>query len=77
MFLLPERAQPAPQVHELPVESRQLSGALRCGLQSGHVGRSADLLLGSIDSGDLVSLDAEVHQVEYNSRRTRGAGLYR
>jgi hypothetical protein len=46
-------------------------------LQSGHVGRSADLLLGSIDSGDLVSLDAEVHQVEYNSRRTRGAGLYR
>ena len=25
MFLLPERAQPASQVHELPVESRQLS----------------------------------------------------
>ena len=42
MFLLPERAQPASQVHELPVESRQLSGALRFGSQSGHVGRSAD-----------------------------------
>ena len=75
MFLLPERAQPAPQVHELPVESRQLSGALRFGSQSGHVGRSADLL-GSIDSEDLVSIDTEVHQVEYNTRRTRGAGLY-
>jgi len=76
MFLLPERAQPAPQVHELPVESRQLSGALRFGSQSGHVGRSADLL-GSIGSGDLVSIDTKVHQVEYNSRRTRGAGLHR
>ena len=42
MFLLPERAQQAPQVHELPVESRQLSGALQFGWQSGHVGRSAD-----------------------------------
>ena len=51
MLLLPERAQLAPEVHELPGESRQLSGALRCGLQSGHVGRSADLLLGSIDQG--------------------------
>jgi len=40
MFLLPERAQPAPQVHELSVKSRQLSGALRFGLQSGHVGRA-------------------------------------
>ena len=59
MFLLPERAQPAPQVHELPVESRQLSGALRFGSQSGHVGRSADLL-GSIDSEALVSIDTEV-----------------
>ena len=59
MFLLPERAQPAPQVHELPVESRQLSGALRFGSQSGHVGRSANLL-GSIDSEDLVSIDTEV-----------------
>jgi|TARA_B100000513_G_scaffold66088_1_gene26149 hypothetical protein len=75
MFLLPERAQPAPQVHKLPVESRQLSGALRFGSQSGHVGRSAELL-GSTDSESLVSLDTEVHQVEYNSRRTRGAELY-
>jgi len=57
--LLPERAQAAPEVHELPVESRQLSGALRFGSQSGHVSRSADLL-GSIDSEDLVSIDTEV-----------------
>ena len=74
MFLLPERAQPASQVHELPVESRQLSGALRFGSQSGHVGRAADLCWAQ--SEDLVSIDTEVHQVEYNSRRTRGAGLY-
>jgi hypothetical protein len=76
MFLLPERAQPATQVHKLPVESRQLSGALRFGSQVGHVGRSAELL-GTKDSEFLVSLDTEVHQVEYNSRRTRGAELYR
>jgi len=61
VFLLPERAQAAPEVHELPVESRQLSGALRCGLQSGHVGRSADLLVAGLNrSGDLVSIDTEV-----------------
>jgi len=24
-----------------------------------------------------MSIDTEVHQVKYNSRRTRGAGLYR
>jgi len=59
MFLLPERAQPAAQVHELPVESRQLSGALRFGSQSGHVGRLADVL-GSVDSGGLVSINTEV-----------------
>ena len=74
--MLPERAQPASQVHELPVESRQLRGALRFGSQSGHVSRSADLL-GSIDSEDLVSIDTEVHQIKYNSRRSRDAGLYR
>ena len=58
MFLLPARAQPAPQVHELPVESRQLSGALRFGSQSGqHVGRSADLCWAQ--SEDLVAIDTE------------------
>ena len=56
--MLPDRAQPAPQVHELPVESRQLSGALRFGSQSGHVGRSADLCWAQ--SEDLVSIDTEV-----------------
>jgi len=30
-----------------------------------------------VDSEDLVSIDTEVHQIEYNSRRSRGAGLYR
>ena len=59
-FLLPERAQPAPEVHELPVESRQLSGALRCGSQSGHVGRSADSCWAQSRSGALVSMDTEV-----------------
>ena len=76
MFLLPECAQPASQVDELPDESRQLIGALRFGSQSGHVGLWADLL-GSINSEALVSIDTEVHQVEYNSCRTCGAGLYR
>ena len=75
MFLLPERAQPAPQVHELPVESRQLSGALLFVLQSGHVGR-ADCWA-QLNSEDLVSIDTEVHQIEYSSRRLRGAGLHR
>ena len=60
MFLLPERAQPASQVHELPVESRQLSGALRFGSQSGHVGRSADSCWAQSSSGALVSIDTEV-----------------
>jgi len=74
MFLLPERAQPAPQVHELPVESRQLSGALRFGSQRGHVGRSADLL-GSIGSGDLVSIDTEVlpSRIQLAPHARRGA----
>ena len=74
MFL--ERAQPAPQVHELPVESRQLSGALRFGSLGGHVGRSADLVLGSKDSESLVPLDTEGYQVEFNPRRTCGAEEY-
>ena len=29
MFFLPERAEPPAEIHELPVESRQLIGALR------------------------------------------------
>ena len=58
MFVLPERAQLPPQAHELPVESRQLSGALLFVLQSGHVGR-ADCWA-QLDSEDLVSIDTEV-----------------
>jgi len=36
----------------------------------------ADLDLCWAQSEDLVSIDTEVHQIEYNSRRSRGAGLY-
>ena len=77
MFLLPERAASPPSSSTVPVESRQFSGALRFGSLGGHISRSADPMLGSIDSESLVSLDTEGCQVEYNSRPTRSAEEYR
>ena len=74
MFLLPERAEQPAEITELPVEARQHIGALRLSSLGRHSGSTA--ILGSKFRGSGV-VDTEVHQVEYSSRRTRGAEIYR
>merc|ERR1712070_947199 len=68
------RSQP-PKFMSCP--SNRGSSVALCGLDRRAAMSAAWPTCAGLSSSEaLVSIDTEVHQVEYNSRRTRGAGLY-